>query len=221
VRLLFTGIIEEKGRLVSRAGSPGGVELSIKARRVLEGTRVGDSIAVNGVCLTVTGLGRDLFTARVMPETLRKTNLYRLPPGSPVNLERALALGDRLGGHLVSGHIDGVGRISRKRAEGIALVYTVQAPAPLLRYIIPKGSVAVDGVSLTVIDVEEGGFSFSLIPHTARETTLGELEVGAEVNLETDLIGKYVEKLLQPMASQEEAKERGITVEYLLQNGFL
>jgi riboflavin synthase len=218
---MFTGIVEEMGRLKSREGSGAGARLIITARKVLEGLKAGDSIAVNGVCLTVTEFGRDSFTAHVMPETLRKTDLADLPPGQPVNLERALTLGGRLGGHLVSGHIDGTASLARRRTEGNAVVLFFQAPAALLRYVIPKGSVAVDGVSLTVASVDGSGFSVSLIPHTAAETTLGRKRPGAAVNLEVDLIGKYVEKLLQPYAAAGNTGEGMITAALLQENGFI
>ncbi|HOL18503.1 MAG TPA: riboflavin synthase [Bacillota bacterium] len=218
---MFTGIVEEMGRLKAREGSAQGATLVIAARKVLEDLKIGDSIAVNGVCLTVTSFDRSSFTAQVMPETLRKTNLELLAPGQPVNLERALALGDRLGGHLVSGHVDGTGTLSWRRPEGNAVIIFIQTPAELLRYIIPKGSVAVDGVSLTVAFVDGKGFSVSLIPHTAALTTLGQKQPGEMVNIETDLIGKYVEKLLQPYRSGEGPVGEKITMAMLRENGFL
>ncbi len=213
---MFTGLVEETGALESRQGSREGAVLAIRARAVLEDLRVGDSVAVNGVCLTATAVAGGGFKARLMPETLRQTTLGKIAPGAPVNLERALALGGRLGGHLVSGHIDGVGTVAARRREGNALVIHFRAPPEVLRYIIPRGSVAVDGVSLTVATVEGERFSVSLIPHTAAQTNLGGLEPGDAVNLEADLIGKYVEKLLQPVAA-----ERKITLSLLQENGFL
>ncbi len=219
---MFTGIVEEIGHLKSRTGSGGGAQLVIQAEKVLADLQIGDSIAVNGVCLTATAIDRGSFTAAVMPETLRKTNLHELVPGQPVNLERALALGERLGGHLVSGHIDGLGILERRFREGNALIFYFQAPPVLLRYVIPKGSIALDGVSLTVAAVEDTRFSVSLIPHTAEKTILGGKQAGRTVNLEVDMIGKYVEKLLQPYqaGSQKEAGET-ITVSRLLENGFI
>ncbi len=217
---MFTGIVEEMGRLKAREGSARGATLVIAAQKVLEGLKIGDSIAVNGVCLTATSFDRSSFTAQVMPETLRKTDLESLSPGQPVNLERALALGDRLGGHLVSGHVDGTGILSWRRPEGNAVIVFIQASPELLRYIIPKGSVAVDGVSLTVASVDRKGFSVSLIPHTAAVTTLGQKQPGAVVNIETDLIGKYVEKLLQPYRAAEAPPGEKITMAMLRENGF-
>lgn len=218
---MFTGLVEEMGRLKAREGSREGAALVITALKVLDDLKIGDSIAVNGVCLTVTALGRDSFTAQVMPETLRKTDLAFLTPGRPVNLERALVLGGRLGGHLVSGHIDGTGILARHRPEGNAVILYFDAPAALLKYIIPKGSIAVDGVSLTVAAVDESGFSVSLIPHTAAETTLGSKSAGAVVNIETDLVGKYVEKLLQPYTAGEDAGRGKITTAFLQEQGFI
>lgn len=219
---MFTGIVEEMGRLQGRQGSRlGGAELNIAARMILDDLKIGDSVAVNGVCLTAVQLGQGSFTAQVMPETLRKTNLYLLEPGQRVNLERALALGGRLGGHLVSGHVDGTGTLVRRLNEGNAVVLYFRAPPEILRYIIAKGSIAIDGVSLTVAGLEEDGFSVSLIPHTAAETTLGDKKPGDLVNLETDLIGKYVEKLLQPYRTAGEPEKQSITAAFLQENGFI
>lgn len=217
---MFTGLVEETGRLKAREGSRDGAALVIQASKVLEEIKIGDSIAVNGVCLTVTAFTRESITAAVMPETLRRTALASLSPGDSVNLERALALGGRLGGHLVSGHIDGTGTLTGSRREGNAVVLRFTAPSSLLRYIIPKGSVAVEGVSLTVAAVDEHSFSVSLIPHTAGETTLGHIRDGAVVNLETDMIGKYVEKLLQPY-THGKSTGKGITAALLEESGFI
>ena len=207
---MFTGIIEEMGRLQGRQGFPGGgAELVIAAGKILDDLKIGDSVAVNGVCLTAVQLGRGTFTVQVMPETLRKTNLARLEPGQGVNLERALALGDRLGGHLVSGHVDGTGTLVRRAKEGNAELLYFRAPPEILRYIIAKGSIAVDGVSLTVAALQEDGFSVSLIPHTAAVTTLGYKKPGDAVNLETDLIGSYTGKLLQPHHAAAEPRGKG------------
>ena len=193
---MFTGIIEEKGTVERiTAGSAAG-SLSIRASKVLEGTRIGDSIAVNGVCLTVTSLGPRSFTADVMPETLRRSSLGALGSGSTVNLERAMAAGGRFGGHIVSGHIDGTGEISDIRREENAVWVTVSAGPAILRGIVEKGSIAIDGISLTVAAVDDKAFKVSLIPHTAAETGLLEKKPGDKVNLETDIIGKYVERLL-------------------------
>ena len=177
------------------AGS--GARLAVDAREVVQGLRVGESVAVSGVCLTVVRADARGFEAEVSPETLRCTILGDLRPGEPVNLERALRLSDRLGGHVVTGHVDGVGRIATRRQEGNTHVLTVAVPENLRRYLIPKGSVAVDGVSLTVNAVLPEGFSVAIIPHTARLTTLGHKRAGDRVNLEMDLIGKYLERLLE------------------------
>jgi riboflavin synthase len=193
---MFTGIVEEIGHVRSIQHGSQSARLVIQARKVLENTRIGDSIAINGICLTVTGLAADSFTADVMPETLRRTSLGQLTSHSPVNLERALCLGDRLGGHLVSGHIDGTVKLVKKQREGNAIPLRISAEPGLLRYIIAKGSVTLDGVSLTVTTVDTTSFAVSLIPHTAGETTLGERVVGDVINIECDMIGKYVEKLL-------------------------
>jgi len=195
---MFTGIVEEMGHLKAREGSSKGFNLVIAAQKVLEGLKAGDSIAVNGVCLTVTNFDRNGFTVQVVPETLRNTDLAALSPGQAVNLERALSLGDRLGGHLVSGHIDGTGTLAWKRPEGNALLIYIKLEPQMLRYIIPKGSVAVDGISLTVVKTDKNGFSVSLIPHSSAVTVLSRKNPGDRVNIETDIIGKYVERLLQP-----------------------
>jgi riboflavin synthase len=223
---LFTGIVEEVGRVRgvlpgSRAGA-----LSIAARTVLEGTRVGDSIAVNGVCLTVTSLSDNEFTADVMPETLRKTGLGQLRPGDPVDLERAMPADGRFGGHIVSGHIDGTGRIREVRVEQNARVVTVEAPRHVLDLMVEKGSIAVDGVSLTVVEVGPASFTVSLIPHTVANTVLLEKRAGDVVNLENDIVGKYVEKLLSRQGASSrrgggtDGPAGGISLEYLQANGF-
>lgn len=215
---MFTGIVEELGNVENIKLLTESAELTIKARKVLEGTIIGDSISVNGVCLTVIRLSSREFTVDVMAETVHKTNLAELKQGSPVNLERALQLQTRLGGHLVSGHVDGVGTITRINSVGIAKVYEINSPPSLLPYILPKGSVAIDGISLTVVKVTEEFFSVSLIPHTFSETTLGKKGNGDRVNLETDLIGKYVALFL---AKPEDNKKSSLTLDFLAQNGFL
>lgn len=215
---MFTGIVEEVGtvRSVQRGSTSSFIE--IQAHTVLEGTKLGDSIAVNGVCLTVTELGRDSFRADVMNETLSRSSLGSLRSGSPVDLERAMAAGGRFGGHIVSGHIDGTGTITDIKKDGIAHWYTVSAPPGIMRYIVEKGSIAIDGISLTVARVTEGAFSVSIIPHTAAQTVLSHKKAGDTVNLENDIIGKYVEKLMQP--AEEETSSGGITMDFLAKNGF-
>ena len=216
---MFTGIIEEIGfvrHVIS--GSLSG-EIQIGARKVLEGTKIGDSIAVNGVCLTVTRLLRDGFTTDVMPETLRRTNLGKLGGGDPVNLERAMAADGRFGGHIVSGHIDGTGAISRMQPEGNAILVTVQTLPEILELIVEKGSIAIDGISLTVATLDSDSFQVSIIPHTGSETILLGKKAGDVVNLENDIIGKYVQRLLTNPAP-EEAPESKVTWEFLAENGF-
>jgi riboflavin synthase len=193
---MFTGIIEEVGHVKALHRGAKSFTLEVEANLVVQDSKVGDSIATNGVCLTVTSLGDHGFSADVMPETVERTALGRLKPGSPVNLERALSLQSRLGGHIVSGHIDGTGRIAALRQDDTALWLTVECDSQLLRYIIEKGSITVEGVSLTVARVDERSFSVSLIPHTQLVTTLHSLRIGDLVNLENDIIAKYVEKLL-------------------------
>lgn len=192
---MFTGIIEEVGCIRSMTRGARSIAIEIDAHIVTQGTRVGDSIATNGVCLTVTSITPNGFTADVMPETMRRTSFDALQPGSKVNLERALALGDRLGGHLVSGHIDGTGRVQSRRLDDNALWLTIRCDYQLLRYVVMKGSIAIQGVSLTVAAVDAQSFSVSLIPHTQGVTTLHDLRIGDIVNLETDIIAKYVEKM--------------------------
>ncbi|WP_186566446.1 riboflavin synthase [Lawsonibacter celer] len=215
---MFTGITEEIGIIRAVRRSACASVLSIGASLVLSDLRIGDSVAVNGVCLTATGKDAGGFTADVMHETLNRSSLGRLVPGSRVNLERAMAADGRFGGHIVSGHIDGTGRITARRQDGSAVWYTVEAVPTLLQYMVEKGSVAIDGVSLTIAAVTETDFSVSLIPHTAGVTILGGKRPGDVVNLETDVIGKYVEKLLRP--KQGTGPAGGITLEFLAGNGF-
>jgi len=220
---MFTGLVEEKGKLISLRRGADSAHLKIGARLVMSGMQTGDSIAVNGVCLTVTTFDEGAFTADVMAETLAKTNLGELQAGDRVNLERAMRLGDRLGGHLVSGHIDGVGTIIKKERHDIATLITVAAPPAGMRYIIKKGSVAVDGTSLTVVDFNEDSFQVSLIPHTAHATVLGEKKPGDRVNLEGDMIGKYVERWLgaRQREESEKAPSKGLSAELLAEHGFV
>lgn len=221
---MFTGLIEETGSIRSVRRTGRSLLLTVGARVVLEGLKPGDSIAVNGVCLTVTRFDSDSFTADVMPETYEKTNLSDLPPGSPVNLERTMRLGDRFGGHIVQGHVDGTGRILAMEREEIAVWVTVAAPPEVLRYLVPKGSVTIDGISLTVVDVGPGSFRVSLIPHTAAVTNMGRHQVGDRVNLEVDILAKYVERLLSgrvPDAGPAGTERRGgLTEAFLRENGF-
>lgn len=219
---MFTGIIEELGT-VERIG---GGSLVIGAKKVLTDVQVGDSISVNGICLTVTSFDSRHFTADVMPETVRRTSLAELRQGSPVNLERALTLSSRLGGHIVSGHIDGTGTIVSLKEEGNAILMKVAAEPAILRSIVEKGSVALDGISLTVAAVTDTDFTVSLIPHSREVTNLGTKKKGSRLNIENDIIGKYVEKMMQgaylPEAEQkkEKAAASKLTRAFLLENGF-
>ncbi len=211
---MFTGIIEETGSVKALRHEAGAARLAVSASTVLEGTAPGDSICVNGVCLTVIDLDKSGFSADVAVETLRVTNLGELKTGAKVNLERALQLSARIGGHLVSGHVDAVGSIRERRQEGNGWRIFIDAPDTVLRYVIKKGSIAIDGISLTVADVDKKGFSIAMIPHTAKLTTLGFKSAGDSVNLETDLIGKYVERLLAGRV------EGGVNLELLKKTGF-
>jgi riboflavin synthase len=210
---LFTGLIEEIGTVQQvQAGAAG--RLVIAACTALEGTRLGDSIAVNGVCLTVTALDGHSFAVDVMPQTFRQSNLGLLHPGSPVNLERAVTPSTRLGGHFVQGHADGVGRIARKHPEGNALWVSIAAPPEIMRYVVLRAFIAVDGASLTVARIEGERFDVSLIPHTQAHITLPRQPVGAPVNLEVDIVARYVENLLRGEGTGP------VDWEHLAHNGF-
>lgn len=193
---MFTGLIEELGKVQSLTGLGESYRLTVGAKKVLQDLAIGDSVAVNGACLTVVAKTDNAFTVDVMPETARHTVIGALHVGEGVNLERTLRFGDRLEGHLVAGHVEGVGRILHRQEDGNAVVFRIGCEKSLTHYIIEKGSVAVDGISLTVTAVEENSFSVSVIPHTAAVTTLGFKRVGDKVNVETDLIGKYIEKFV-------------------------
>lgn len=217
---MFTGIVEEIGIIKSiKKGTKSSV-LTIKASTILEDTKVGDSICTNGVCLTVTNISSNGFDADVMAETLRKSNLGNLNIGSKVNLERALNLKTRLGGHLVSGHIDGIGKITSMTKEDNAIWVNINTSPEILKYIVYKGSVAIDGISLTVAYMDDKSFKVSIIPHTLDKTILSNKTIGDTVNLECDVIGKYVEKLLELNNSSKE-KESSISEDFLKINGFL
>ena len=215
---MFTGIVEEMGQVEGIQRGKQSAVLTIRAKTVLEGTKIGDSIAVNGVCLTVTSLASDRFTADVMHETLDRSSLAQLKRGGTVNLERAMPADGRFGGHIVAGHIDGTGRVIQIQKDDNAIWYTIQAAPQVLRYIVEKGSIAVDGISLTVARVSADSFAISAIPHTVAQTVLRDRKEGDLVNLETDIIGKYVEKLLTP--APEPQASGGITLDFLARNGF-
>ena len=216
---MFTGIVEEMGKIrqILLAGSSG--KIQIEARKVLEGTKVGDSIAVNGVCLTVTSLSHDGFTADMMAETYRRSALGQQKVGDLVNLERAMAAGERFGGHIMSGHIDGTGVIEKLRREENAVWVTIRTKPAVLRLIVEKGSVGIDGISLTVASVSETGFQVSVIPHTGEETTLLKKKTGDLVNLENDIVGKYVEKLLGLGNTKKEEGASVLTMDFLKEYG--
>ncbi|MBQ1249918.1 MAG: riboflavin synthase [Selenomonadales bacterium] len=217
---MFTGLVEELGKVKTIEKGAKSVRITIAAKKVLEDVKLGDSIAVNGTCLTAVDFDSTYFTADVMPETVNKTVLAHLRPGDLVNLERTLRLGDRFGGHMVSGHVDSVGKIIAKDQNDIAIIVKISVTPETSRYIIKKGSIAIDGISLTVVEATDTWFSVSLIPHTAKMTTLGYKRVGDSVNLETDIIGKYVEKLLMPKSSEPTPQKSGITMDFLAQHGF-
>jgi riboflavin synthase len=207
---MFTGIVEEIGMV--RGVSPG--SLSIEAKKVLGDVKPGDSIAINGACLTVTSINNDNFSVDVVPETIRRTNLGKLHYGDMVNLERAILAEGRFGGHFVQGHVDDVGKVLSLQSEEGASIAKISAPAHLMPYIVNKGFIAVDGVSLTVIDSDDFSFSISLVPYTRGHTTLGNRKPGDVVNLEVDIIAKYVERLKQ-------MDNRGVTLDFLEEHGFL
>jgi len=218
---MFTGIIESLGTISGIRSAGEAKTLTISSDMALEGTGIGDSIAVNGACLTVTTLEKHQFTADVSPETLSKTIFPEAKVGDRVNLERALRLSDRLDGHLVSGHVDGLAQLKKSEKVANALVLTFEAPQELTHYMIAKGSVAVDGVSLTINQCDKQGFQVSIIPHTAKLTTIGLKGVGAKFNIETDLIGKYVERFLTRDKEANRNTPKGIDMAFLAKSGFL
>jgi len=212
---MFTGIVEDIGAVKTLQSDKQSMEITVVSKKMIEDVKLGDSIAVNGVCLTVTRFNELELTMDVMPETVRATNLQQLAVGDPVNLERAMSASGRFGGHFVSGHVDGVGKILRKRPLANAVYIDIQLSKELTSYCIPKGSITIDGTSLTLFHVEENGVTVSLIPHTYKETILGMKKIGALVNVETDLVGKYI---LHQLKSRQESPT--ITRDFLAQNGF-
>ena len=226
---MFTGIVEETGKIESVTKGSKSAILTVAAHKVLEDTKIGDSIAVNGVCLTVTSINGNKFTADVMAETIRRSSLGSLKHGSKVNLERAMAADGRFGGHIVSGHIDGVGTIRSLIREDNAVWVEIETPDKLLKYIVEKGSIAIDGISLTVAKLTDDSFSVSVIPHTGEETTLLTKKPGDIVNLENDIVGKYVERFINFNAgdtgrTQNSAVKKdsygSITMDFLNEHGF-
>ena len=219
MRNIFTGIIEELGVVKSIAINGASGCITIKAKKVLEGTQLGDSIAVNGTCLTVTSINSDGFSADVMAETVKRTSLSQVGKGDLVNLERAMILNGRFGGHIVSGHIDGTGTITKYTKEENAIWVTIKAPDEILDLIVEKGSICIDGISLTVATVSDQDFQVSIIPHTAKETTLIHKKVGSLVNLENDIVGKYIKKLMENNQEEQAKKASGRTMEMLEEYG--
>lgn len=217
---MFTGIVEEIGTIKQIKNGLKSSKLIINCNKVLEKTEIGDSICTNGVCLTVTNINKGTFEADVMAETIRKSNLNTLKIGSKVNLERALSLSTRLGGHLVSGHIDGIGYIKDLKKEDSSIWITIKTSADILRYIVYKGSITIDGISLTIAYVDDDVFKVSIIPHTLQQTILSSKNIGDSVNLECDMIGKYVEKLLG-ITSPDKQQANNINETFLKENGFI
>jgi len=218
---MFTGLIEEIGVVQVIEINEKSSRITVKAKKVTNGANVGESISTNGVCLTISKLYSSSFTADVMAETMSRSNLSNLKTGQTVNLERAVKVGDRLGGHIVSGHIDGTGKITSYEKDDNAFWITIGSDEKMLKYVVEKGSVALDGVSLTVAYVDNDCFKVSIIPHTSQETTLLKISMGYKVNIECDVIGKYVEKLLVINKQPEEKKQNVINSEFLTENGFI
>lgn len=217
---MFTGIVEEMGGITVMNKSLAGAKLTILASTVMSDLKIGDSVSVNGICLTVVSRSERDFSVEVSPETLSVTTLGSFAVGMPVNLERAMKLNERIGGHLVAGHVDGVGMIRSRQQDANTIVFTIGAPPEILRYCVAKGSITVDGISLTINAVNEQGFSIAIIPHTAKVTILGLKQVNDTVNLESDLIGKYVERLLQERG-QLSKPTISIDTEYLQKRGLI
>jgi riboflavin synthase len=207
---MFTGIIEETGTVISKSPSA----LTIRARVIMPDIKIGDSISVNGVCLTVTKFNNDSFAIDIMAETMKRTNLGSLKNGDKVNLERALTLSGRLGGHLVQGHVDGKGKISAVEAAGESILITISTSPAIMKYVVEKGFIAVDGVSLTVVSRDDKSFQVSIVKFTRKNTVIGEKKVGDTVNLEADIIAKYVEQF-------RSGRKEGITANFLSENGFV
>ena len=218
---MFTGIVEEMGVIKTLDKGVSGTRLSVLASAVLDDLAVGASISINGACLTVVSVGEREFAVEVSRETLAVTTLGQLAAGTPVNLERAMRVHDRIGGHLVAGHVDGVGSIQNRTPEGNAIVLTIEAPREVLRYCVHKGSITLDGISMTINEVSDRRFSVAVIPHTAKATTLGLKKPGETVNLEADLIGKYVERLLQDRGQLPAKPAPVIDRDYLQKHGLI
>ncbi len=222
---MFTGLIEEVGKIKSFKKTGDSMVLSLEAANILGDAVIGDSIAVNGICLTVTSINNTSFTVDVMPETMHKTSLKDLNVGSHVNLERAMTPNRRFGGHFVAGHVDGVAQLIDKKAVDNAIYFTFKIDPSVTNYMIPKGSISIDGISLTLVDVHKDGFSVSIIPHTIEQTNLKYKKIGDLVNIEVDMIGKFVEKavrniLLHEKGPNQRVKESNLSADFLKENGF-
>lgn len=220
---MFTGLVEEIGKIIKITKGRNSYQFSIQAEKVLSDIKLGDSVATNGACLTVVERTNSSFTVDIMAETVKRTNFGKMKLGDTVNLERAMLLSDRLGGHLVSGHIDGIGKISNIKKEDIANIISIEAPKEILYQMLNKGSITIDGISLTILSVNEKDFQVSIIPHTAQETTLIKKKIGDFVNLETDMIGKYVLRFLKPGKKENltQAKASKLSMDFLAENGYL
>ncbi|TCS81066.1 riboflavin synthase [Tepidibacillus fermentans] len=218
---MFTGLVEEVGIIKAMKRSGDSMVLTIEARQILEDVSVGDSIAVNGICLTVTSYQATSFTVDVMPETIYKTNLRELKVHSFVNLERAMTPSRRFGGHFVAGHVDGIATLIEKKTIDNAVYFTFETESSLLKYMIPKGSIAIDGISLTLVDVSSRSFTVSIIPHTFQQTNLSTKQIGQSVNIEVDMIGKFVEKYVMNFLNYRDQVKQKITESFLKENGFL
>ncbi|MBI4857678.1 MAG: riboflavin synthase [Acetobacterium woodii] len=220
---MFTGIIEEVGKITAVVRGQRSSQLWVQGAVIMDDLKLGDSVAVNGVCLTVSQLSGNKWMADVMSETLRRSNLGDLKGGSAVNLERAMPANGRFGGHMVAGHIDGTGHIIQITKDDNAVIFEIEASQQILRYIIKKGSIAIDGISLTVVDMTANSFKVSVIPHTVKQTILGVKKAGDPVNLENDLVGKYIERLLlnpAPKTDRNQEKSSGLTIDFLAEAGF-
>ncbi|MBN1651448.1 MAG: riboflavin synthase [Bacteroidales bacterium] len=218
---MFTGLIEEIGKISKITKGRHSFQFSIQAKKVLHDLKLGDSVATNGACLTVVDINDSAFTVDIMSETVNRTNFSQLKIGDAVNLERAMRLSDRLGGHLVSGHIDGTGKIINKKTDDIATIFSIETSKELLDKMIAKGSITIDGISLTLMEILETHFQVSIIPHTAKETTLLKKNIGALVNLETDMIGKYIFRFLNTKENINKAKTSKINMDFLTKNGYV
>ncbi|WP_447971688.1 riboflavin synthase [Nitrospira sp. M1] len=218
---MFSGIVEEMGAVKSVQKGLHGTRLSILASTILEDIHIGESVSVSGACLTVTEFGEQDFAVDVSTETLNLTTLGSTSVGTPVNLERAMKLNERIGGHLVTGHVDGIGAIRRREQDGNAIQFTIEVPESIARYCVKKGSITVDGISLTINEVSDAAFAITIIPHTATVTTMGLRQVGDSVNLETDMIGKYVERLLQSTGKISTRSSPVIDRDYLQKRGLI